>query len=263
MESPRRARLAAPWVVAVLVLAGCGDDENTRPNLVETTTTTTQPSARAIGVAPPTVPARQLTEPSPTAFQTVLATVTGDEVAVFDDPDGQEVTRLANPTVSGGPVILLVDEVGDDWLRVTLPSGEVDSGWVTADTVELAAHEYRIEIDTDELELRLFERTAQILTADIGLTPDNSPPPGTNVYVTELLAAAEPDPVYGTYAYGLTGWAQEFTTFAGAEGQYGIHGTTEPDTIGELTETGSIRLADADIEALVELLPLGVPVEFL
>ena len=59
----------------------------------------------------------------------------------------------------------------------------------------------------------------------------------------------------------LSGWADEFTTFTGADGQYGIHGTTDPDTIGERGGPGSIRLADADIEALVEFLPLGVPVE--
>ena len=266
MESPWRARLAAPLIVTITLSAACGDDDN-RPNLVEATTTTTTttivPSARAIGVAPPTIKPRQLTAPSPTAFRTIVATSATAEVVVFDDRDGEEDLRLPNPTVSGGPLIMVVEEVGDEWHRVSLPSGPTESGWVRAEAVELAAHEYRIEIDTDSLELRLFERTVEILTAEVGLDPDNSPPPGSTVFVTELLAAADPDPVYGTYAYGLSGWAEEFTTFTGAEGQHGIHGTTEPETIGERGGPGSIRLGDADIAILVELLPLGVPVTVL
>ena len=264
MESPRRARLAAPLIFTIMVLAGCGDDAN-RPTLVEATTPTTisEPSARAVGTAPPTMSPRQLTGPSPTAFQTVIATSTFDEVVVFDEPDGDEVARLPNPTVSGGPVIMVVDEIGEDWHRVTLPSGADDSGWVDAGAVDLAAHDYRIEIDTATLTLRVFDRTAEIRTVDVGLDPDNTPRPGSTVFVTELLAAAEPDPVYGSYAYGLSGWADEFTTFTGAEGQYGIHGTTDPATIGVRGGPGSIRLADTDIEALVEFLPLGVPVEVL
>lgn len=41
---------------------------------------------------------------------------------------------------------------------------------------------------------------------------------------------------------------------------YGIHGTWEPDTIGQQASAGCVRLLNKDIEELYALLPLGTPV---
>lgn len=42
---------------------------------------------------------------------------------------------------------------------------------------------------------------------------------------------------------------------------YGIHGTWEPDTIGQQASAGCVRLLNEDIEELYALLPLGTPVK--
>lgn len=206
--------------------------------------------------------ARAFSGPDPDAFQTIVATATGDEVTVFDEPDGEVLDVFENPTASGGPLVFVVESIGEQWHRVRLPVAPVDGdGWVRGDVVELAAHDYRIEIDVDALVLRVYQRTAVVLTAPIGIDPDDVPPPGPSTYITELLQSAEPNPVYGTYAYGLSGFAEEFETFTGAAGQFGIHGTTEPESVGVAAPAGSVRLADDHIEALVAFLPLGVIVD--
>lgn len=41
---------------------------------------------------------------------------------------------------------------------------------------------------------------------------------------------------------------------------YGIHGTNVPESIGQAASHGCIRLRNADIEALVPLVPVGTPV---
>ena len=44
---------------------------------------------------------------------------------------------------------------------------------------------------------------------------------------------------------------------------YGIHGTNQPWTIGTAASAGCIRMNNADVEALAELVGVGVPVTFM
>ena len=43
-------------------------------------------------------------------------------------------------------------------------------------------------------------------------------------------------------------------------GTYGIHGTNRPDLIGKYVSNGCIRMRNADVEQLYELVPVGTPV---
>lgn len=45
------------------------------------------------------------------------------------------------------------------------------------------------------------------------------------------------------------------------QGNYGIHGTNRPDSIGHYVSNGCIRMKEADVEALFELVDIGTPVE--
>ena len=69
--------------------------------------------------------------------------------------------------------------------------------------------------------------------------------------------------MYGAYAYGLSGYSETFTTFAGGDGQLGIHGTNDPDSLGTNVSSGCVRLHNDDVTYLVETvgLPIGVPVD--
>jgi lipoprotein-anchoring transpeptidase ErfK/SrfK len=75
------------------------------------------------------------------------------------------------------------------------------------------------------------------------------------------LKPPTPNTVYGTYAYGLSGFSEVLETFNGGPGQLGIHGTNDPASIGQKVSSGCVRLKNADIDKLAALLPLGVPVE--
>jgi len=41
---------------------------------------------------------------------------------------------------------------------------------------------------------------------------------------------------------------------------YGFHGTKEPESIGQAASDGCIRLHNADVEELFEILPVGAPI---
>ena len=44
-------------------------------------------------------------------------------------------------------------------------------------------------------------------------------------------------------------------------GHYGIHGTNRPDSIGHYVSNGCIRMREADVEALFDMVDVGTPVE--
>ena len=81
------------------------------------------------------------------------------------------------------------------------------------------------------------------------------------VYIKELLQPPNPNGPYGPFAYGLSGFSEVLTSFAGGPGALGIHGTNDPSSVGHPVSYGCIRMSNASISALARILPLGVPVE--
>ena len=173
--------------------------------------------------------------------------------------------EFTNPIPSGGPLVFVVEEFDDlNNLRVLLPTRPNGSfGWISADDIELTSHNFRLQVNLDAFQLTLFEYEEEIWQAPVGVARDNTPTPSGRYYTTELLRPATPHFVYGTFAYGLSGFSEVLTEFAGGPGQLGIHGTNDPGTLGSNVSSGCIRLHNDDISYLVESigLPLGVPVD--
>jgi hypothetical protein len=179
--------------------------------------------------------------------------------------DGVAAWTFDNPIESGGELLFLVDDYdGIDRFRVLLPTRPNGSfGWVRADSVDLLSHNFAIRVELDEFRLTIFDHDEIVLTTTVGVARENAPTPLGRYYTTELLRPPVPDTVYGAYAYGLSGYSETFTSFNGGAGQLGIHGTSDPDSLGTNVSSGCIRLHNDDISRLVEELkvPAGVPVE--
>ena len=45
--------------------------------------------------------------------------------------------------------------------------------------------------------------------------------------------------------------------------RYGIHGTNEPDSIGEYASAGCVRLSNSSAEEVYEKVPIGTPVRII
>ncbi len=189
--------------------------------------------------------------PTVVAHQTLGA---GDATWIFD-----------NPIASGGPLVFVLEEFdGLDNFRVLLPTRPNGSfGWISASDVELKRHNYRILVELDDFHLTVFDHDIAIFDTEVGVARENTPTPQGRYYTTELLRPLAAHSVYGDFAYGLSGYSDVFTEFAGGPGQLGIHGTNDPGTIGTNVSSGCIRLRNDDIAHLVETirLPTGVPVE--
>ena len=75
-------------------------------------------------------------------------------------------------------------------------------------------------------------------------------PQWTNPRTGEKFAANDPKNPIGERWIGLQGTTPETAKFTG----YGIHGTTEPQSIGQQMSMGCVRLGDAEVEVVYELI---------
>lgn len=253
--------LALLGAVALLGLAGPGnDDADTQERAAPVDWATATGSEDA--PPPPTTapgPTTTTTEPAPVH---VVASATVPEIVVLAGPGGPETHRLANPSPPyDTDLLFLVTEQQGDWLEVMLPVRPNGTrGWIRAADVELSRHTYRIEVSLGQNTITVFNGHEIFHQEAVGLGKAATPTPGGVFYTKELLIPYR-QPWYGPYAYGLSGFSDVLYSFAGGEGQLGIHGTDAPRGLGTDISNGCIRMSNAGITLLAETLPLGVPVE--
>ena len=198
------------------------------------------------------------------AFPSYAATARVASVAVHDAPGGAVTRHLANPQDSGAPLVFLVRTRGDAWVQVYLPVRPNGStGWVAAADVTVTGVAYRVDVLRAAHQLRVYRFGELVHTFPIGVGTAETPTPGGTYYLKELLRPPNPAGAYGPYAYGLSGFSNVLTSFAGGDGVIGLHGTDQPQLVGRDVSHGCIRLRNADITVLAHELPLGTPVRIL
>jgi len=206
---------------------------------------------------PPSTPPPS-SEPA-TASQALAGTATRSRVDVHATPDGPVSRSFDNPQASGAPLTFSVDRQEGQWLRVSLPARPNGStGWVSASDVTVTQVPYRIEISAEGHQLRLYKSGELLYTFPAATGTGGTPTPRGRFYLTELLAPTNSG--YGPYAYGLSGFSEVLNDFGGGPGQIGLHGTDDTGSIGQSVSHGCIRLSNANITTLANMLPLGTPV---
>ena len=192
----------------------------------------------------------------------LVATADVPRVKVFREPDDERpFVIFTHPNTFGTPRVFLVREESDAWLRVLLPMEPNGSeGWIRARDVELAPNPYRVDVDLGAKELRTFRGDREVLRSPVAIGTAETPTPTGLFFTTILVRPEEPDSPYGKFAFGLSGYSEVLTTFAGGDGQIAIHGTNQPSAIGTPASHGCIRVDNATVTRLARTLPLGTPV---
>jgi lipoprotein-anchoring transpeptidase ErfK/SrfK len=171
-------------------------------------------------------------------------------------------TTLSNPNEDHAPLVFLVEQSQPGWLLVDLPVRPNGSqGWIQASLVRVTVDPYRIVVERRAHQLTLYKNDQVTLQVPVGIGVASTPTPGGIFYIKELLQPPTPNGPYGPYAFGLSGFSDVLKTFSGGNGVIGLHGTNEPQFVGKDVSHGCIRLYNADILKLVQVLPLGTPVE--
>ena len=251
----RRAAILGSVLLLTATAAACGIDRGAP-----------QSSAVHAQLPPSTstpVPATTTTTLGYPIFE--VATAEGRRVTVYDEIGAAEPARtLANPNPTyGTPRVFLVKEDKGEWLNVYLPVRPNGStGWIRRSDVTVTSHAWRIVVEMSEHRLTAYEGKDVYLQAPVGIGHGTTPTPGGLFYTTELIqVVASQRSSYGPYAYGLSGYSEVWYDFGGGDGQFGIHGTGDPSSVGRDVSNGCIRMTNDSISKLAEKLPIGVPVE--
>ena len=197
------------------------------------------------------------------AGRTVVATAAVAEVVARLQPDGAspEAGRFANPIPSGAPLVFEVLDQRQGWVEVALPVRPNGStAWVAAETVSLSHNRFRIDVDVSDHHLVVRDADQVVVDTPVGIGTGSTPTPIGSFYLIELLAPADPQGIYGPYAFGLSGYSETLASFNGGEGVIGIHGTNDPASIGRDSSHGCIRVPNETIAFMASFLPLGTPV---
>jgi L,D-transpeptidase catalytic domain len=248
-------RLAVGILLGLVTVSACGGSDGGHAGGGDRTVAST--------LTDPTVDETSTTLSNP--YSSTVAEAIGREIAVYLEPaaTGVPLHRLANPTEVGGPVVFLVVE-RDGWPRVLLPVRPNGSeGWIRNTDVSLSVHRYHITVSLSVLHITVFDGDRVILEEPIGVGTQDTPTPGGLYYIKELLRPPDPNGPYGPFAYGLSGFSNQLSAFAGGRGVIGIHGTNDPSSIGRRVSHGCIRMSNQGISRLTGVLPLGVPVQII
>ena len=210
----------------------------------------------------PTTTSPDTTTTAPIIISTV-AQASSASVAVYDNPSTDSPTQsLTNPQPTGAPLVFLVEQDQGDWLHALLPVRPNGStGWIRRTDVTISQHTFRIVVQLAAHQITVYQGPTIIDQEPIGVGTHDTPTPGGLYYTKELLQPPDPNGPYGPYAYGLSGYSNVLTSFAGGDGVIGIHGTNDPSLLGKDVSHGCIRMSNAGIEKLAAILPLGVPVD--
>lgn len=233
--SRRAAILFAAIVAAVLsvaALSGCGGS-----------------SGNSSTAKPPAIPSA------------VVATAT-TTLNVYPAADSTIAVRTLPPTQpTGTQQVLLVTGRNGNRYEVLLPVRPNGShGWVDGSQVSLTRTDLSVDLSLSNRHLRVLRNGSPIVDTPAAVGAPDTPTPTGLFYITDLLTPTNADGGYGPYAFGLSGYSDVFLTFAGGDGEVGLHGTNDPASIGNAVTHGCIRVDNAVITQLSKTLGLGTPI---
>jgi len=149
---------------------------------------------------------------------------------------------------------------GDWWYRVSLPGRpNGHRGWIPADAADVHAVTNRIVVHraARRLEVRRVRDGKVLLRTIVAVgRPGAETPLGRDFYVASSFVPT--DPFYGSFALETSAYARvtDWPTDV-----VGIHGTNQPQLLGQAVSHGCIRVVNGVARLLRRLAPLGTPID--
>jgi lipoprotein-anchoring transpeptidase ErfK/SrfK len=170
---------------------------------------------------------------------------------------------FANPTTFGSPLVMAVNEVAGDWVRVEIPARpNSQEGWIRAADVTLSESEYRMELTLSEFTLRVFQGDTLVVETQVVIGTDYTKTPIGTFYLGEVLSSQQagvggPNGTYGPFILATSAYSESLDLFDGGLPVIAFHGTNSPGLIGSKASNGCIRMANEVVTQLAEMVPAG------
>jgi hypothetical protein len=172
------------------------------------------------------------------------------------------VGRVRLWTEDGFPddYVVLAQEVypNETWFEVRLPgrpNGRI--GWVPEEALGVlqVTHKHLV-LDRRRLRITFYVWGKRTFSAPVGIGKSSTPTPTGNYWIRERFRVVS-DPFYGPYAFGTADYSTLSEWPHG--GVVGIHGTNEPWLIPGTPSHGCVRMTDAAVTRLWQLVGVGTP----
>ncbi|TMK80505.1 MAG: hypothetical protein E6G45_00085 [Actinobacteria bacterium] len=153
-----------------------------------------------------------------------------------------------------------INDKGEYWVRVRLPLlPNGSTGWVPRNALggfnQIFTH---LVIDRSLFTATLYRRGRAVFRTRVGVGRPYWPTPAGEFYVRERITGFS-DLIYGPIAFGTNARSAVLTDWPGG-GFIGIHGTAHPEILPGRVSHGCVRMPNAAIARLAQLMPLGTPV---
>ncbi len=248
-----------------------GDSIGTQSS-VESTTSTTPPSdlfseattTSVVGVVPlpkttrPTTTTTLFIETPDKPFH--VATAINETVEAFskqNDPEARWI--LSNPGPFQGDRVLLVRNIGDEWIEVSMPiRPHGTNAWIKRDSVLLAEHKAKVIVDKYTGLLEGWANGELLFKESFTSGSEQHPTPLGDFYINEI--SVDSTDTSSAKLVGITAFST--TIDPTSEGDPAIAFLANPANEGseELTSRGCIRVSSKVLN-LLSGLPLGTPVQ--
>jgi hypothetical protein len=178
--------------------------------------------------------------------------------------DAHVVATVAKRTPEGTSNIVLVlgrktDQTGRLWILIRLPVLPNNlTAWIPRSALGgYGVVRTHLVVVLKRLTATLYRNRREIFRADVGVGQGAWPTPKGQFYIRNKLTGYS-SPMYGPLAFGTSARSDVLTDWP-AGGYIGIHGTDRPELLPGRVSHGCIRLRNADILRLAELMPVGTP----
>ncbi len=176
-------------------------------------------------------------------------------------PGGRRVGRLKPRTEFGSPKVVSVLRERGDWLRVVVPERPNGRpGWILASATRAGAVDVSLRVDRSARRLTVWRRGKVVRRVEVAVGRPGSETPAGRFAVTDKLRTRRPDSPYGCCAIALSGHQPKLLPGWPGGDRLAIHATPQTDSIGTAASLGCLRARTRDLQALLQIVPLGAPV---
>jgi hypothetical protein len=185
-----------------------------------------------------------------------------DGLTVRSRPNGRVIAHLQRRTRWGSPTVAWAVRRRGGWLAVIAPGiANNRHGWINLRRERPRMWRSRLSLHADlserTLELREGARVRRRMRVTIG--GPSSPTPAGRFSVTDKLIPAPGQRYYGCCILALSGTQPKLRPGWAGGNRIAIHGSPN-GSVGAAASAGCLRARDADLRALMKVVPVGTPV---
>jgi lipoprotein-anchoring transpeptidase ErfK/SrfK len=158
-------------------------------------------------------------------------------------------------------VFAVKEQTGTDkrpWYKISIPMRPNGTmGWIPASTVAMAPTVAQIDVHRVSRTIDIYWHGQHVWHAIVAIGAPGMETPLGRYYVAARFVPYE-DPFLGVFGVETSGYSR-LTEWPGG-GWFGIHGTDEPQLLGQAVSHGCIRVSNLTATKLRRYAPLGTPI---